>query len=123
MWASAGRSCYGSGMRAITNPLTLALLLGAVALGCGGSDEPAGEPVADDTSGEESPADAPVLGPPTAERPELTADECEASGGALVGDIGDGAIHRPDYLCPSGQPPTGRVSLGIEGSVCCPAAD
>jgi len=44
----------------------------------------------------------------------------------LVGDIGDGAIHRPEYRCPNGAKPSGSISaaaggpLAIEGSVCCP---
>ncbi|HLT38743.1 MAG TPA: hypothetical protein VK034_20795 [Enhygromyxa sp.] len=60
------------------------------------------------------------------ERPGLTAQECEAQGGTVVGDIGDGAIHRPDYRCPdSGEAPIGTIvadpegPVAIEGSVCC----
>lgn len=56
----------------------------------------------------------------------LTAEECEKQGGHVVGDIGDGAIHRPGYRCPgSGEPPIGPIKLEpgrpvpIEGSVCC----
>jgi len=56
----------------------------------------------------------------------MTAQECEAVGGSVVGDIGDGAIHRPDYLCASGAPPSASIRaaegqpIAIEGSVCCP---
>ena len=70
----------------------------------------------------EPPTDAP------AERPALTSAECEAKGGTIVGDIGDGAIHRPDYRCEGGEPPLGSIKaaegepMGVEGSVCCPAA-
>jgi hypothetical protein len=59
-------------------------------------------------------------------RPSLTPDACEASGGRVVGDIGDGAVHRPEYRCPSGAPQSGTIvtsdglSIGIEGAVCCP---
>ena len=60
------------------------------------------------------------------ERPELSASDCESQGGTVVGDIGDGAIHRPDYVCPeSGEPPLGTISaepdgpIAVEGSVCC----
>jgi hypothetical protein len=59
-------------------------------------------------------------------RPELTADACEKSGGVVVGDIGDGAIHRADYRCPSGAEPSGTIRaveggpIAVEGSVCCP---
>jgi hypothetical protein len=59
-------------------------------------------------------------------RPALTAQECEAGGGTVMGDIGDGAIHRADYVCPSGSAPSGSIRapeggpIAIEGSVCCP---
>lgn len=75
--------------------------------------DPAGEdqPVADDVSDE---------------RPELTAAGCEAQGGTVVGDIGDGAIHQPGYVCPdSGAAPIGSIvadpggPVAVEGSVCC----
>lgn len=62
-----------------------------------------------------------------AARPNITTAECEAQGGEVVGDIGDGAVHRPDYVCPSGAPPIGSIAnnaaagepVAIEGSVCC----
>jgi len=60
-------------------------------------------------------------------RPSLTTAECEARSGRVVGDIGDGAIHRPDYTCEGGQPPLGTIRpegdepIAVEGSVCCPA--
>lgn len=57
--------------------------------------------------------------PPEPQPREMSQEDCAAKGGTLVGDIGDGAIHRPEYRCPSGSPPIGRVALGIEGSVCC----
>jgi hypothetical protein len=55
----------------------------------------------------------------------MTSQECEATGGTVVGDIGDGAIHRPDYKCANGSSPLGSVRaaeggpVAIEGSVCC----
>jgi hypothetical protein len=61
-----------------------------------------------------------------ASRAEITAEECEAAGGTVVGDIGDGAIHRPEYRCPDGSPPSGNIRapeggpVAIEGGVCCP---
>lgn len=64
----------------------------------------------------------------TSDRPSLTGAECQEKGGTVVGDIGDGAIHRPDYVCESGQPPLGTIKaaegepVAVEGSVCCPAA-
>jgi hypothetical protein len=64
----------------------------------------------------------------TNERPLITSTECQGGGGTIVGDIGDGAIHRPDYLCENGQPPTGTIRaegdepIAIEGAVCCPTS-
>jgi hypothetical protein len=67
---------------------------------------------------------------PTDQQPEresLTSAECQAKGGSVVGDIGDGAIHRPDYRCANGQPPIGTIKaaegepVAVEGSVCCGA--
>lgn len=62
----------------------------------------------------------------TNDRPGVTAAACEEQGGKVVGDIGDGAIHRPDYKCPdSGNAPIGSIiadpggPVAIEGSVCC----
>ena len=62
---------------------------------------------------------------PGAERKTLAQAECESAGGTVVGDIGDGATHRPDYVCPSGKAPLGNVAasgggIAIEGQVCCP---
>jgi hypothetical protein len=60
------------------------------------------------------------------ERPALTAEACAATGGKVVGDIGNGAVHHPDYRCPSGAAPSGSIVTaegrpwGIEGAVCCP---
>ena len=79
----------------------------------GNTVDPSGEPL-------------PPMPAPSARTP-MTADECTASGGTVVGDIGDGAIHRPDYKCPSGKPPSGKIiaaegePVAIEGSVCCPS--
>jgi len=62
----------------------------------------------------------------TSARKSLAQEECEAQGGSVVGDIGDGATHRPDYVCPSGKPPLGNIAppaggpVAVEGSVCCP---
>jgi len=76
------------------------------------------------------PAESPAPAAPGADagRPALTTADCEAKGGQVVGDIGDGAIHRPDYTCEGGQPPIGSIKaaedgpVAVEGSVCCPAA-
>jgi hypothetical protein len=67
-----------------------------------------------------------VVDPGIHERPELTAQACEAQGGEVIGDIGDGSIHQPEYRCPdSGEAPIGSVvadpdgPIAIEGAVCC----
>jgi hypothetical protein len=75
----------------------------------------------------------PIQSPPTedpvesgAERKAYTAEECAAHGGTVIGDIGDGATHRPDYICPSGKRPLGDFlppkggPIPVEGAVCCP---
>lgn len=61
-----------------------------------------------------------------AEKAALTATECTAKGGEVVGDIGDGAVHRPDYRCAAtGEAPLGQIApdpggpIPIEGAVCC----
>jgi hypothetical protein len=80
-----------------------------------------------------APSQPPPTSPPTGgpaagapQRKAVTQGECEAQGGSAVGDIGDGATHRPDYVCPSGKPPLGNIAapaggpIPIEGAVCCP---
>jgi hypothetical protein len=110
-------------MRSVTGSVVLSLfLLGSG--GCGGSQPPPDAPAAEPTPS--SPAE-PAASPngDQASRPSLTAEACEAGGGKVVGDIGDGAVHRPDYRCPSGAAPRGSITappggpIGVEGSVCC----
>jgi len=56
---------------------------------------------------------------------ELTQAQCAAQGGSVIGDIGDGAIHQPEYRCASGAAPIGPISYSEvdlvpnEGAVCC----
>jgi hypothetical protein len=63
---------------------------------------------------------------PRGEDKAITAAQCAARHGTVVGDIGDGAIHRPDYVCASGKAPIAEIEppedgpRPIEGSVCCP---
>ncbi|MBK7827018.1 hypothetical protein [Nannocystis sp.] len=65
---------------------------------------------------------------PAGERATLSAAACTEKGGQVVGDIGDGAIHRPEYRCVSGLPPIADIRpsegepVAVEGSVCCPDA-
>lgn len=47
----------------------------------------------------------------------LEPEECEALGGHLVGDPGDGSVSSED--CPDGETFLGRVRFGIEGGICC----
>lgn len=105
---------------AAVRALSMGLLL---IMGCAkkSGDEPTGTPT--------PPAEPDGPGPgPGADRPAMTAAECEGQGGTVVGDIGDGAIHKPDYMCESGKPPLGNVTAPeggptpIEGAVCCPAS-
>ena len=85
-------------------------------------EAPSPEPAPVSTAPEPLPNDAGG----TTSRPALTAEECAAKQGTLVGDIGDGAIHRADYMCPSGKPPIGSIEsaadgpVAVEGNVCCP---
>jgi hypothetical protein len=101
--------------------ITWAIVL--VLAGCGASEPSQGPATGAPATG------APATGAPAAAPPErksVTQQECEAQGGSVVGDIGDGATHRPDYVCPSGRPPLGNVAapaggpVPIEGAVCCP---
>lgn len=90
--------------------------LGVGAVACGGQAPAAAAP--------EAPAGSSSAAAGTGDGP-LTAARCEAAGGKVVGDIGDGATHRPDYKCESGKAPLGSIvgddgkAVGIEGSVCC----
>ena len=89
---------------------TIALIL----TGCGSSPPPPQSP----------PTGVPGNAVPG--RTALPQAACEAQGGTVVGDIGDGATQRPDYVCPSGKPPLGNIAapaggpMPIEGAVCCP---
>lgn len=75
-----------------------------------------------------TPAADPAAPADPAGRPSITSTDCAAQGGEVVGDIGDGAIHRPDYVCASGAAPIASISntageaVAIEGSVCCKKA-
>ena len=98
--------------------------LSVALVGCGGASSPPQEPIQAAPPATAQPESSTPEAP--APRPSLTAKECEASGGAIVGDIGDGAIHRPEYRCPNGAKPSGSIRateggpIAVEGSVCCP---
>lgn len=94
---------------------TIRCALFVILAACGSSHPPSPQ----------APPQSPVAGE-SGERKSLTQTECEAQGGSVVGDIGDGATRRPDYICPSGKPPLGNIAppaggpIAIEGNVCCP---
>ncbi|HEY6727004.1 MAG TPA: hypothetical protein VI197_23385 [Polyangiaceae bacterium] len=117
----------------------LGFLVLTVGSACGSSPPPAAEtpiesaPPTPESTGDlaSEPAPAPPEALPSdpgtgSSRPALTAEECAAQNGTAVGDIGDGAIHRPDYVCPGGRAPLGNISsapdgpVAVEGEVCCP---
>jgi hypothetical protein len=52
--------------------------------------------------------------PPEPPAAPTTAEECEAAGYTVVGDIGDGQVK-----CPAGTEEVSRIQYGIEGGVCC----
>lgn len=60
-----------------------------------------------------------------AQRPLITRAQCLSEGGSIIGDIGNGAIHQPEYRCESGEPPIARITylegepIAAEGEVCC----
>ena len=62
----------------------------------------------------------------TTEAAPLTYAACIDQGGVIVGDMGDGAVFEPDYVCPSGDSPIGVLDFepGMpfpkNGGVCCP---
>lgn len=100
-------------------PSFVILAVSASLAGCASTQSPA-EPAPTTAETEAEPPPSP------AERPQLTAEDCTAQGGTVVGDIGDGAIHRPDYRCPGGAEPSATITssgggaIAVEGSVCCP---
>jgi len=57
---------------------------------------------------------------------QISRQECQDQGGTVVGDIGDGAIFEPGYICEvNGQAPSHTIvpqegePIAIEGEVCC----
>lgn len=96
------------------------------------SSDPTDDEPTDDESGDlDGPDDEIPIGPPIDGGPQMptetfTPAECEAAGGTVVGDPGDGSVHRPGYVCSeSGEPPIATVRneeggpIFIEGAVCC----
>jgi hypothetical protein len=111
--------------KAIASVIAL-LLACAGAPACGGSQSSPEAPSAAGSVREPAAQSSPGAGEGAPSRSAVTAEACEASGGSVVGDIGDGAIHRADYRCPSGKPPSGDIRapvggpMAVEGSICCP---
>ena len=88
--------------------LTLAISLSLAA--CGGSKPTSSEPPPADTTNE-SLGDT---GDGEGEASMMSPDDCEAQGGSVVGDIGDGSV-----ACENGWTEIGNVSGGIEEQLCC----
>jgi len=109
----------------MTKPSTFLTTLSALGalVACGASETPPRTPTRAPAANAEA---ASTPSGEAAAHPTTTAQACEASGGSVVGDIGDGAIHRAEYRCPNGTKPTGSIRadegqpIAIEGSVCCP---
>lgn len=105
----------------------IAMMLFGLVAACGSSSTPPTEPTPTEptptdpsqTDPNEPGAEEPLPTDEPAARPTMTVEECEKVG-TLVGDPGDGSVHRPEFRCPNGSEPVGTVPLGIEGSVCCP---
>jgi hypothetical protein len=95
-------------------------LLALALTACAGSPAPSTGPA------EPAPTQGPAPDEAAPSRPSISAEECQSKGGTVVGDIGDGATRRADYVCPSGGAPIGNVAppaggpIAIEGNVCCP---
>jgi hypothetical protein len=90
---------------------TIASILFVLGLcACGNKSTPPTEPA---PTNEEAPT-----GEPAAAGTPTTAEECEAAGYQVVGDIGDGQVK-----CPDGTTEVSRIQYGIEGGVCCQAAE
>lgn len=107
----------------------LCFCVGSLFLACASSQPPPPPPPSEPPPVAAGPEEPPPPDVPVADgRPSLTAEECSASGGTVVGDIGDGATQRPDYVCANGAKPSGNISapaggpIGVEGAVCCPGA-
>lgn len=49
----------------------------------------------------------------------LTPEACQAEGGQVFTDPGDGSLHAKG--CPEGRLSLGNVRIGMEGGICCPA--
>jgi hypothetical protein len=99
-------------------PVFFSMAIASLLTAC--TSTPSADNTPPDTTAVPTASDAPSAGPTEhGARREMTQEDCTAKGGTLVGDIGNGATHRPDFRCPSGSPPIGNVPLGVEGSVCC----
>ena len=107
-------------MTPVGNALLVVPLMCVGFVACGAARVPPPAPI----SAEPAPSVEQATG--DAARPSISAEACDANGGSVVGDIGDGAIHRPDYRCMNGAKPTASIQaapsgpIAIEGSVCCP---
>jgi hypothetical protein len=112
-------------MTSLSRIIAAFLLTSSAVVACGGAQTPPSPPPIGGPTDESSAPTTPSDGERAA-RPTIAAQACEANGGTVVGDIGDGAIHRPEYRCANGAKPTANIAqeeggpVSIEGSVCCP---
>jgi len=57
---------------------------------------------------------------PAPQTGSLTVASCEAAGGSVVTDPGNGSVHEKGFLCRgTDKPPIGSMEFGIEAAVCC----
>ena len=55
----------------------------------------------------------------------MSVEECGEAAGHVIGDIGDGRVHRADFVCDNGEAPLGIINyqdgepIATEGAVCC----
>lgn len=85
--------------------ITAALALAA----CGGKSKPAPTP---------TPTETDTCGVQSSNGVPTNAAQCECLGFQVHGDIGDGNV-----ACPEGSTEVAHIQYGIEGGVCCQAAE
>lgn len=95
--------------------LAFALVTTVATMSAAGCADAPSEENADDRS-----EDVNVEGDQTlTKRPLITEEECKTQG-TVVGDIGNGKVHKVGYRCANGKEPIASVKWGREGAVCCP---
>lgn len=80
---------------------------------------PAAEPAPPVPSAEPAAPVGTAVGAGTEPSRTFTPDACQAEGGQVFTDPGDGSLHAKG--CPEGRVALGNVRIGIEGGLCCGA--